>query len=67
MPIDVELVHEVISRAGGCRLGMIEVAFDSIEFDALRIAVQAGHLEWVANRTARITQEGRAYLAPTPA
>ena len=67
MPIDVDLVREVITRAAGCRSGMIEVAYDSLEFDALRIAVQAGHLEWVANRTACITREGRAFLSPSPA
>ncbi len=62
MPIDISRVQEVIARAARCRSGMIEVPLDSIDFDAVRMAVQAGHLDWVANGTARITPDGRAFL-----
>lgn len=65
MPIDVTHVKEVIARAASCSSGMIEVAIDSLDFDAVRLAVQAGHLDWVANGTARITPDGRDFLAPS--
>lgn len=63
MCIDVDHVKEVITRAGGCASGTIEISLDSLDFNAVRIAVQAGHLDWIANGTARITADGRAFLA----
>lgn len=62
MPIEVDRVKEVIARAAGCASGMIEVAFDSLDFDAVCLAVQAGQMDWVANGTACITADGRAFL-----